>query len=185
MKSISIHNSKTGPLNLAFDDQGSGPPVVFLHPWPLSKKSWERQLSFFGEAGFRAIAIDRRGFGESSKGLAEYDYDSLTGDIEAFLEALDLQEVTLVGLSMGGGELARYLGKYGSSRIARAVFIASVPPRFINGDSRSRYGLREMQARLLENRSEFMQSQLRRFFATSKASIETENEGFVVQALEE
>jgi pimeloyl-ACP methyl ester carboxylesterase len=109
-------------------DWGSGDPVVLIHGWPLTSASWEYQAGFLAENGCRVIAYDRRGFGRSDWSWSGYDYDTLAGDLNALLEELDLNEVTLVGFSMGGGEVARYLATYGDARIARAVFVSSVTP---------------------------------------------------------
>jgi len=109
-------------------DWGAGDPVVLIHGWPLTSASWEYQAGFLADNGCRVIAYDRRGFGRSEWSYSGYDYDTLAGDLNALLEDLDLKDVTLVGFSMGGGEVARYLATYGDSRVARAVFISSVTP---------------------------------------------------------
>ncbi|MBV9576100.1 MAG: alpha/beta hydrolase [Gammaproteobacteria bacterium] len=185
MSVISIEQATGSPIKLTYQDQGRGQPIVFLHPWPLSKKSWEKQMQFFASHGYRAIAFDRRGFGESSKGAADYDYDTLAADIEHVLRELDLHDVTLVGLSMGGGELARYIGKYGTSRVSRAVFIASVPPRFSSGTDPNNDFLAKMQEQLLNDRTNFLQQQMKKFFATSIDLTKSENAIFVEQAIAE
>jgi len=123
-----LQTNGAAPAVLAYDDVGSGAPVVLVHGWPLSSRSWEPQILPLVQAGHRVITYDRRGFGNSSRPFDGYDYDTLAADLHALLEHLDLQEVTLVGFSMGGGEVARYLGTYGSGRIARAVFAGAVPP---------------------------------------------------------
>ncbi len=101
---------------------------MLIHGWPLSGRSWEAQVPALVDAGHRVITYDRRGFGESSQPFGGYDYDTFAADLDALLTQLDLTDVTLVGFSMGGGEVARYLGTYGSGRVARAVFAAAVPP---------------------------------------------------------
>jgi pimeloyl-ACP methyl ester carboxylesterase len=116
------------PVELHYQDYGSGKPIVLIHGWPLSGRSWEAQLPALVGADRRVISYDRRGFGQSSQPWTGYDYDTFAADLDALLSHLDLKDVTLVGFSMGGGEVARYLGKYGSARIARAVFAAAVPP---------------------------------------------------------
>ncbi|MEJ2881106.1 alpha/beta fold hydrolase [Pedobacter sp. GR22-6] len=115
-------------VNLFFEDLGQGKPVVLIHGWPVSHEMWEYQVNALVNAGYRCIAYDRRGFGQSDKPWSDYDYDTLAADLNEVLTALDLWEVTLVGFSMGGGEVVRYLGKYGSSRVAKAVLISSVVP---------------------------------------------------------
>ncbi len=116
------------PVELYYEDFGSGQPVVLIHGWPLSGRSWEKQVPALVEDGYRVISYDRRGFGRSSQPWEGYDYDKLTADLNRLLELLDLTEVTLVGFSMGGGEVARYVGRYGTERVGKAVFAAAVPP---------------------------------------------------------
>ncbi len=129
MKFITTTDTATGEeIRIAYSDYGKGKPVILLHGWPLSREMWEYQLSDLVNAGLRVIKYDRRGFGKSSKPWDGYDYDSLTEDLRALIEQLDLRDVTLVGFSMGGGEVARYFGRYGSDRIAKAVFISAVTP---------------------------------------------------------
>lgn len=113
---------------LHYQDCGQGQPVVLIHGWPLSGLSWEAQVMPLVEAGFRVITYDRRGFGQSCQPWEGYDYDTLSQDLDDLLQALNLRGVTLVGFSMGGGEVARYIGKFGAERIAKAVFAAAVPP---------------------------------------------------------
>ena len=113
---------------LYYYDWGTGAPVVLIHGWPLTSASWESQARVLAESGFRVIAYDRRGFGRSDWPFTGYNYDALAMDLGAILESLNLMGATLVGFSMGGGEVARYLGKYGSARVAKAVFISAVTP---------------------------------------------------------
>ncbi|AGL17473.1 alpha/beta fold hydrolase [Actinoplanes sp. N902-109] len=123
-------------VELYHEDFGTGDPVVLIHGWPLSGRSWENQIPALIADGKRVITYDRRGFGKSSQPWDGYDYDTFAADLDALLTQLDLTGVTLVGFSMGGGEVARYLGTYGSSRIAKAVFAAAVPPYlYKNGDN--------------------------------------------------
>jgi non-heme chloroperoxidase len=120
-----------GPVTLHVEDSGGdGRPVVLVHGWPLSGASWSGQVPALTEAGYRVVRYDRRGFGESDKpgDTSGYDYDTLTGDLDAVLTGLDLRDVTLVGFSMGGGEVARYLGTHGDDRVHSAVFAAAIPP---------------------------------------------------------
>ena len=109
-------------------DWGAGVPVVLIHGWPLTSASWEYQAGVLAESGFRVIAYDRRGFGRSGWPSGGYDYDTLTADLNSLMETLDLRGATLVGFSMGGGEVARYLGKYGAKRVSKAVLISAVTP---------------------------------------------------------
>lgn len=113
---------------LYFEDHGSGQPVVLIHGYPLNGHSWERQEAALLDAGYRVITYDRRGFGMSSQPSVGYDYDTFAADLNALLEHLNLQGVVLVGFSMGGGEVARYLGKYGAGRVSKAVFAGAIAP---------------------------------------------------------
>lgn len=115
-------------VELHYTDQGTGRPVVLVHGWPLSGRSWEAQVGPLVDAGFRVVTYDRRGFGESSRPWDGYDYDTFAADLQGLLEHLDLRDVTLVGFSMGGGEVARYLGAYGSDRVRSAVLAGAVTP---------------------------------------------------------
>lgn len=114
--------------SLFYNDWGSGKPVVLIHGWPLNADMWEYQSTFLADEGLRCIAYDRRGFGRSSQPWSGYDYDTFADDLAIILERLDLRDVTLVGFSMGGGEVARYLSRHGSERISKAVLLAAVTP---------------------------------------------------------
>lgn len=119
---------------LHYQDLGEGPPVVLIHGWPLSHRMWEKQITALTEAGYRCIAYDRRGFGDSGKPAGGYDYDSFASDLNDLMTALDLEGVTLAGFSMGGGEVARYLGRYGSARVAKAMLLGAVTPYLLKTD---------------------------------------------------
>ncbi len=121
-------------VELYYEDFGTGDPVVLIHGWPLSSRSWEAQIPALIADGHRVITYDRRGFGNSTQAWDGYDYDTFAADLDALLRHLDLRDVTLVGFSMGGGEVARYLGTYGTDRIARAVFAGAVPPYLYKSD---------------------------------------------------
>jgi non-heme chloroperoxidase len=125
---VNVGQENSGNIDLYYEDHGSGKPVVLIHGWPLSGRSWEKQMSVLLAAGHRVITYDRRGFGDSSKPTFGYDYDTFTEDLHKLVTKLDLREATLVGFSMGGGEVARYLGTRGADRIRKAVFIAAIPP---------------------------------------------------------
>jgi len=125
---ITVGQENTTPIDLYYEDHGSGKPVVLIHGWPLSGASWEKQTAALLAAGFRVITYDRRGFGKSSQPATGYEYDTLAADLSKILNLLDLRDVTLVGFSMGGGEVARYLGTYGAERVAKAAFVSAVPP---------------------------------------------------------
>ncbi len=111
-----------------YNDWGSGTPVVLIHGWPLDGEMWEYQAVHLAQHGHRVITYDRRGFGRSAQPWTGYDYDTLAGDLAALLDQLDLTGVTLVGFSMGGGEVARYVARHGTQRVARAVLVAAVTP---------------------------------------------------------
>jgi pimeloyl-ACP methyl ester carboxylesterase len=111
-----------------FHDWGSGPPVVLSHGWPLNADMWEHQSCYLASKGFRVIAHDRRGFGRSGKPWSGYDYDTFADDLATLMDALALERAALVGFSMGGGEVARYLGRHGAARVAKAVLMGAVPP---------------------------------------------------------
>ncbi|AZZ56817.1 alpha/beta fold hydrolase [Rathayibacter iranicus] len=129
MTEITAHHGLVKDTNLHVDDTGgSGRPVVLIHGWPLSGESWKEQVPALAEAGYRVITYDRRGFGRSDKPLTGYTYETLTEDLHTLLTELDLQDVTLVGFSMGGGEVARYFSKYGAERLHSVVFASAVPP---------------------------------------------------------
>ena len=113
--------SDTGPLELNVEESGQGRPVVLIHGWPLSGQSWSAQVEALAQH-YRVVTYDRRGFGDSAKPAGGYDYDTLAGDLHGLLEALDLRDVTLVGFSMGGGEVARYMSRFGADRIHSVVF---------------------------------------------------------------
>ena len=113
---------------LYYYDWGTGAPVVLIHGWPLSSASWEMNARVLADNGYRVIAYDRRGFGRSDWAASGYEYDTLASDLNDLLEALDLRGATLVGFSMGGGEVARYLARYGSARVSKAVLVAAVTP---------------------------------------------------------
>ncbi|KLU09439.1 alpha/beta fold hydrolase [Kocuria sp. SM24M-10] len=131
---ISVGTENSTDIELYYEDHGSGQPVVLIHGYPLDGSSWEKQTVALLEAGHRVITYDRRGFGSSSKPTTGYDYDTFAADLNAVLTHLDLQDAVLVGFSMGTGEVARYLGTYGSSRVAKAVFLGSLEPYLLQTD---------------------------------------------------
>lgn len=128
MSYLTVGKENSGTIDLYYEDHGAGRPVVLIHGWPLSSKSWEKQVPALLDAGYRVVTYDRRGFGNSSKPTFGYDYDTLAEDLHRLMTELDLRDATLVGFSMGGGEVARYLGTHGSDRVEQAVFISAIPP---------------------------------------------------------
>lgn len=115
-------------VELYYRDWGTGAPVVLIHGWPVNNEMWEQQANFLAESGLRVITYDRRGFGRSDQPWNGYDYDTFARDLNTVMEELELEDATLVGFSMGGGEVVRYLSEYGSTRVARAVLVAAVTP---------------------------------------------------------
>lgn len=134
MPHLAVGTENSGAIELYYEDHGAGSPVVLVHGYPLDGRSWEKQERTLLAAGYRVIAPDRRGFGQSSQPATGYDYDTFAADLNALLEALDLTDVTLVGFSMGTGEVTRYLGTYGSARVSRAVLLAPIPPFLLQTD---------------------------------------------------
>jgi len=141
MPTVEVGTENSAPVRLHYEDYGSGTPVVLIHGWPLSGRSWENQVPALVAEGHRVITYDRRGFGLSSQPWTGYDYDTFAADLDALLRHLDLRQVTLVGFSMGGGEVARYIASYGTDRIAAAVFAAAVPPYLYKSEGNPDGGL--------------------------------------------
>jgi len=165
---------------LFYNDWGSGRPVVLIHGWPLDSDMWEYQSVFLASQGLRVIAYDRRGFGRSSQPWNGYDYDTLADDLKAVLDKLDLQDVTLVGFSMGGGEVARYMGRHGEARVARAVLVSAVTPYLLqtadNPDGVPRATFDEMAAGLQKDRPHFLATFGKQFFGAGLLNFTVTNE---------
>ncbi|QBR01931.1 alpha/beta fold hydrolase [Paraburkholderia pallida] len=152
---------------LYYKDWGAGRPVVFIHGWPLNADMWDAQMLHFAENDFRAVAYDRRGFGRSDQPWDGYDYDTLADDLNAVMTHLDLEDAVLVGFSMGGGEVVRYLSKYGSRRVAGAVLMGSVTPGLIkNGVPPSVF--EGMRAGVLGDRPTFLENFNRPFAGANR-----------------
>ncbi len=156
MTDITANKGLLGKVNLHVEDSGGpGRPVVLVHGWPLSGEAWSNQTGPLAEAGYRVVTYDRRGFGQSDKpkgvGSSGYDYDTLTDDLHGLLTELDLNDVTLVGFSMGGGEVARYATKYGAERVHSVVFASAVPPYMAKTDDNPQGPLDADTAEQLEN----------------------------------
>ena len=128
MPHVTVGRENSADIQLYYEDHGSGRPVVLIHGWPLSGRSWEKQVPALLEAGYRVVTYDRRGFGESSRPTSGYDYETLSADLHALLTQLDLRDAAIVGFSMGGGEVARYVGTHGRDRVTKAAFVAAIPP---------------------------------------------------------
>ncbi len=128
MPYVNVGKENSGNIDLYYEDHGSGKPVVLIHGYPLSGASWEKQVPVLLEAGHRVVTYDRRGFGQSSQPTTGYNYDTFAEDLHKLVTHLKLHDFALVGFSMGGGEVARYFGKYGSKGVSNAVIISGVPP---------------------------------------------------------
>jgi len=128
MPYVNVGKENSGNIDLYYEDHGTGKPIVLIHGYPLSGASWEKQVAALLDAGHRVITYDRRGFGKSSQPTIGYNYDTFAADLHKLITQLDLRDVSLVGFSMGGGEVARYIGKYGSKGVSKAVIIGGVPP---------------------------------------------------------
>jgi pimeloyl-ACP methyl ester carboxylesterase len=136
MPYAAVGKENSGDIELYYEDHGSGQPIVLIHGYPLSGASWEKQVPVLLDAGYRVITYDRRGFGKSSQPTAGYNYDTFAEDLHKLVTHLKLHDFTLVGFSMGGGEVARYIGKYGSKSVSKAVIISGVPPYLLKtGDN--------------------------------------------------
>ena len=160
--------------NLFYNDWGHGKPIVLIHGWPLDSDMWSDQAVFLAERGRRVIAYDRRGFGRSDQPWSGYDYDTLASDLAAITDQLDLSEATLVGFSMGGGEVARYIGKFGTRRIARAALVSAVTPYLLKTDDNPKgvdqSVFDEMLAGLQHDRPHFLSNFGSKFFGNSLLS---------------
>ena len=128
MPYVDVGTENSGAIELYYEDHGSGSPVVLIHGYPLSGRAWDKQVPVLLDMGRRVITYDRRGFGKSSQPTTGYDYDVFAADLNALMEKLDLREAVIVGHSMGTGEVTRYLGVYGSARVAKGVLISPIPP---------------------------------------------------------
>jgi len=128
MPTVTVGQENNADIEIYYEDHGAGQPVVLIHGYPLSGRAWDKQAQVLLDAGYRVITYDRRGFGKSSQPAAGYDYDTFAADLSTVLEYLDLRDAVLVGHSMGTGEVTRYLGRYGSGRVAMGVLISPIPP---------------------------------------------------------
>ncbi|MFC6022694.1 alpha/beta fold hydrolase [Plantactinospora solaniradicis] len=134
MPYITVGEENSTAIELYYEDHGNGQPVVLIHGFPLSGHSWEKQSAELLRAGYRVVTYDRRGFGQSGQTVLGYDYDTFAADLNVLMEKLDLTNAVLVGFSMGTGEVARYLGRYGSARVAKVAFLASLEPFLLKTD---------------------------------------------------
>ncbi|HET9450759.1 MAG TPA: alpha/beta hydrolase [Aggregicoccus sp.] len=172
MAKLKVGTENSTPIELYYENHGTGRPVVLIHGWPLSGRTWESQVPALVEAGHRVVTYDRRGFGQSSQPWSGYDYDTFSADLHALLEHLDLRDVTLVGFSMGGGEVVRYLSKYGTARASRAVLAGAVVPYLFKSPDNPEGGLDEktfagFQEAVRKDRLAFLAQFTRNFFSVN------------------
>jgi non-heme chloroperoxidase len=170
MPYVPVGEENAAPIKLHYEDVGSGRPIVLVHGFPLSGRSWEKQVPALLQAGYRVITYDRRGFGGSSQPSFGYDYDTFAQDLHELVTALDLHDIVLGGMSMGGGEVARYFGSYGSERVSAAVIISGVPP-FLLKTPETPNGLDQsvfdgIQAAIAKDRLAYLTDFLAAFFNT-------------------
>ena len=168
MAFLKIGTENSSPINIYYEDFGSGRPIVLIHGWPLNGRSWEKQIPALLNAGFRVITYDRRGFGKSSHPLMGYDASTLASDLDTLMIHLNLQDAILVGFSMGGAEVARYLGNYGSHRVGKAVFISAVTPFLLktsqNVDGVEASIFADIRKNLKDDRPKFLKSFFKGFY---------------------
>ncbi|HCR96632.1 MULTISPECIES: alpha/beta fold hydrolase [Halomonas] len=175
MPMLSVGTEQGTPVELYYEVYGAGKPVVLIHGWPLSGRSWEKQVPALVEAGYKVITYDRRGFGWSTQADGGYDYDTLAADLKKLIDTLDLNDATLVGFSMGGGEVARYIGSYGTGRVTKGVFAAAVPPYLYKADDNPDGGLDDATINgfldgVRGDRIAFLEDFTKDFFSTSDNS---------------
>lgn len=171
MPFITSNQNGDAPVNIYYEDLGIGKPVVFIHGWPLSGSMWEYQVTHLTQVGIRCIVYDRRGFGKSDRPFGPYDYDTLAGDLKSLLDHLNLDDVTLVGFSMGGGEIAKYFSLYGGARVSKAVLVSAVVPYMLQTDDNPegvpQAEFDKMTKGMLEDRPAFFESFNKDFFGVS------------------
>lgn len=173
MAKVTVGNENNAPIKLYYEDHGTGKPVVLIHGWPLSGRTWEGQVPALVAAGFRVITYDRRGFGWSSQPGDGYDYETFTNDLDLLMRHLDLRDAALVGFSMGGGEVARYIGRFGTERVSRAVFAAAVPPYLFKSKDNPDGGLDDatiagFEEGVKKDRLAFLEQFTKLFFSAGK-----------------
>ena len=168
MATITVGKENSTPIELYYEDHGSGSPVVLIHGWPLSGASWEKQTAALLAAGHRVITYDRRGFGRSSKPGVGYNYDTFASDLRKLLKKLNLKKVALVGFSMGSGEVTRYIGKYGTKRVRKAVLIGTLGPYLVKASGNSkgvdRKVFDDIKAAIRADRPAFLMEFLKNFY---------------------
>ena len=168
MQYIDVGNENSTSIKLHYEDHGSGDPVVLIHGWPLNGASWEKQELALLNSGYRVITYDRRGFGDSSQPVTGYDYDTFAADLNKLIKALELEDVTLVGFSMGTGEVTRYIGNYGTDNVKKAGLLGSIPPYLLktsdNPDGVDKEGFNQIMAAIKNDRLAFLTQFLTDFY---------------------
>jgi non-heme chloroperoxidase len=172
MPYVTVGTENSAPIKIHYEDHGSGQPIVLIHGYPLNGNSWERQERELLAAGYRVISYDRRGFGQSSQPTVGYDYDTFSADLHTLLEHLDLNDVVLVGFSMGTGEVTRYLGRYGSARVRKAALLGTIPPFLLKRDDNPEGVDGEVfegiKAAIVDDRYAYFQEFLNNFYNVDK-----------------
>ena len=167
MPRLTVGTENSAPIEIHYEDHGTGEPVVLIHGYPLNGNSWERQERELLAAGYRCVSYDRRGFGRSSQPTVGYDYDTFAADLNALLEHLDLSNIVLAGFSMGSGEVTRYLSTYGSKRVRKAVLLGTIPPFVLktedNPEGVDGQVFEEIQAAIVQDRYAFFEGFLNTF----------------------
>lgn len=169
---INLGNENSTSLDLYYEDHGSGSPVVLIHGFPLSGRAWEKETIALLREGYRVITYDRRGFGKSCQPTSGYDYDTFAEDLHKLITMLELRDITLIGHSMGGGEVARYIGNYGTNRVSKAVFLAGIPPYLLktsdNPSGVDAAAIRGFQDAIAKDRLVFLTGFLKDFYNLDK-----------------
>lgn len=172
MSKLTVDTENGSPVELHYEVQGTGAPVVLIHGWPLNGRSWEKQVAALVAAGYQAITYDRRGFGQSTPSWDGHDFDTVASDLEKLLAHLELTGVTLVGFSAGGGAVARYLGTYGAGRVSKAVLASAVTPFLYATEGNPQGGLDDatighFEGGITADRADFIDHFLTLFYSTS------------------
>ena len=174
MPHFTVGEENSSKINLFYEDLGQGQPVVLIHGFPLSGQSWEKQTTALIDAGYRVITYDRRGFGDSDKPSGGYNYDTFAADLNYLMTQLDLRDAVLVGFSMGTGEVTRYISKYGSERVAKAILIGVIPPFLLKTDDNpegvDRQVFEDIKTAIKQDRPSFFTGFFKNFYNTDKLS---------------
>ena len=189
MPTINTGTDDNAGVTLHYEDTGgAGRPVVLIHGWPLSGAAWKDNVSDLVAAGYRVVSYDRRGFGKSGKPFTGYDYDTLSDDLAVLLETLNLTDVTLVGFSMGGGEVARYLARHGADRVHSVVFASAVPPYLLHRSDNpdgplTKTAAAKMTAQLTASKDRFFDDFITKFFTANDKVVVSDQQRQEARAL--